>query len=108
MKPTITEIPNTTMRSGISNILEPSFTEYSISFDSFSPDYHWENELFDDNECGVDLEEPSVRDYLLDHEIGRVALQLSSQLPLSQRVPYKEMPNFSTDQIAPHSLLYLL
>jgi len=30
-----------------------------------------------------------------------MALQLSPQLPLSRRVPYKEMPNFGTNQIGP-------
>jgi len=101
MDPTIAGISNTTTLPGISNILKPPFTEYSSSIDSFSPDYHWENELFEDNECEVDLEEPSVHDYLLDQEVGRVVSTLSPQLPLSRRVPYKEMPNFGIVQTGP-------
>jgi len=72
--------------------------EFSGSLDSFSPDYQWENELFFDNECRGDIGESPVHDYLLDQEIGRVSLKLSPDLPMCQRVPYKEMPKFGDDK----------
>jgi len=75
MEPVTTENIKTTTLSGISSLLETSFTEYSSSFDSFSPDYQLETELFHNSECQVDLGESPVYDYLLDQEIGRVALQ---------------------------------
>lgn len=101
MESTIAGISNTTTLPGISNTLKPRFTEYSSSIDSFSPDYHWENELFENNECEMDLEEPTVHDYLLDQEVGRVASTLSPQLPLNRRAPYKEMPNFGINKTGP-------
>jgi len=99
MEQVATENIRTTTQSGISSMLEPPFTECSSSFDSFSPDYQLETEMFHDNECQVDLGDSPVHDYLLDQDIGRVALQLSPYLPLCQRVPYKEMPNFGIGRI---------
>lgn len=57
---------------GISIILEPPFMEHSNSFDSFSPDYQLEADLFDDREFQMDLGESPVHDYLLYQEVGRV------------------------------------
>jgi len=100
MEPVTTTNIQTTMQSGIYSILEPPFTEYSNSFNSFSPDYQFD-ELFNDSDCQIDLEESPVYDYLLDQEIGRVILQLSPDLPLCQRVLYKDMCEIRHQQYRP-------
>jgi len=100
MEPVTTTNIQTTTQSGIYSILEPPFTEYSNSSDSFSPDYQFD-ELFNESDCQKDLGESPVYDYLLDQEIGRVTLQLSPDLPLCQRVPYKEMLKFGINSIGP-------
>jgi len=71
MEPVTTTNIQTTTQSGIYSILEPPFTEYSNSSDSFSPDYQFD-ELFNESDCQKDLGESPVYDYLLDQEIGRV------------------------------------
>jgi len=83
-------------QSGMSVTLEPPFTEYNSSFNLFLPDYQLETNLFDDKECQINLGEFPVHDYLLDQE---VTFQVSPDLPLCSRVPYKEMPNFGVSRI---------
>lgn len=59
-------------------------------------------------EIEMDLKEESLHDYLLNQDMGLMTLWDASRQPVSNRAPYKQMPNFGASEMGQSRLLLLV
>jgi len=86
-----------TTRTGILLGLDPPVMESDPTVINWATLDSLESTLLEEN-VDVSFGEDSLQEFLLDQDVGSVTLCDSPQLPISHKVPYKEMPNFGNSE----------